>query len=108
MTVTRPAYLSDATVGGSAESGLITPKARRDMGVEESDLLCVNQRQQPLRFVVGDDELDLHRKCARQFEKVRLVQYVMPPESCHGLKCRAAADAEFIRLLQQPFPYEGW
>jgi hypothetical protein len=58
------------------------------MGVEEADLLLVNQRQQPLCFFVGDDELDLHRKRAGQFKKVRLVQHAMSSESCHGLERR--------------------
>jgi hypothetical protein len=30
----------------------------------------------------------------------------MPSKSRHGLERRATADAEFIRLLHQPFPYE--
>ena len=66
----------------------------------------MNQRQQPFRLFVGDDEFDLHCKRAGQFEEVRFVQHVMPSESRHGLERRAAADAELVRLLQQPFPYE--
>jgi hypothetical protein len=31
---------------------------------------------------------------------------MMPSESRHGLECRTTADAQLIRLLQQPFPCE--
>src|ERR1700676_4787818 len=91
---------------GIGSVGVNHTKSRRDMGVKKPDLLRVNQRQKPFCFFVGDDELDFHRKRAGEFKKVRLVQVVMPSESCHGLKRRATADAELIRLLQQPFPYE--
>ncbi len=41
--------------------GVDYAEMRRDLGVEEPDVLLFNQRQQPFRFIVGDDELDLHR-----------------------------------------------
>jgi hypothetical protein len=66
----------------------------------------MDERQQPLGFFVGDDELDLHREHACQFEKSRLMQHVVSSESCHGLKRRAAPDPEPVRLLEQPFPHE--
>src|ERR1017187_2540828 len=106
VIATVPAYSCDAGVDGIVGVGIDHAEARRDLGVEEPDVLLLNQRQKPLCFLVGDDELNLHGERARQFKKGSLVQCVMPSESRHGLKRRASADAEFIRLLHQPFPYE--
>jgi hypothetical protein len=86
--------------------GIYDPENRWDMGVEDSDALLFNQCQKTFRFLLGDDELNLDRKRTGQFKKSGFVQYVMPPKPRHGFKCRAAANAEFIRLLHQPFPYE--
>jgi hypothetical protein len=66
----------------------------------------LNQSQQAFRFFVGDDELDLYRECAGQFKEELLVKHVMAPETRHSAESRAAADAELVSLLEQPFPYE--
>jgi hypothetical protein len=37
-------------------------------------------------------------------EEAGLVQHVVPPEPGHGAEGRATADAQLIRLFEQPFP----
>ncbi len=74
------------------------------MRVEKPDLLLVDQQQQLFCFLIGHDEFNLYRKFAGEFKEPRLMQRVVPAESADGLESRTAANAKFIRLLQQPFP----
>src|SRR6185437_2678657 len=81
-------------------------KAGGNAGVEQWNIFLMDQGEKLLRFLVGDDKFDLHGERTRKLEELRFTQLVMPPESGHGAKRRAAVDAELIRLYEQPFPCE--
>ena len=83
------------------------PEQRRHARVEEPDALLVQEREQLLRLLIGDDELHLDREGAGEFKEGALVQHVVAPEAGHGAERRAAADPERIGLLEQPLPHQA-
>src|ERR1700677_2374403 len=85
-------------------AGIDHAEVRRNAGVENRNLLLVDQAEELLCLLIGDDELDFDGKRAREFDEPGFAQFVMAPKPCHRLECRAAVDTALIGLNQQPFP----
>jgi hypothetical protein len=66
----------------------------------------VQQLEELLRLLGRYNELYLDRESPCELEEARLVQDVMAAEASHCLESRAAANAELVALLEQPFPRE--
>src|SRR5947207_7386226 len=75
----------------------------RHTRIEDAHAFAAQQREQLLGLCVGDDELHLDRHVGGQLEEVLLVQDAVTAEAGHRAECRSALDAEFFRLLEQPF-----
>jgi hypothetical protein len=67
----------------------------------------VQQVEELLRLLGRDNELYLDRESPCELEEARLVQDVMSAEASHRLEGGAAADAELVAVLEQPFPREA-
>jgi hypothetical protein len=98
---------ADSTRGRIGGVGIYDAELCRYAGVEQPDFFPLDEGQQLLGFLIGDDELDFNRQRARKLEEVLFVQGVMAAESSHGTEGRATADAEFVGLFEQPFPREA-
>jgi hypothetical protein len=62
------------------------PKLAGMRAIEEPHRVLLHMREEPLRLVLGDDELHFHRERAGELEEVTLVQHMMAAEAGHGTK----------------------
>src|SRR6202789_4003579 len=85
-------------------AGIDHAEVRRNAGVENRNLLLVDQAEELLCLLIGDDELDFDGKRAREFDEPGFAQFVMAPKPCHRLECRAAVDTTLFALIDPPFP----
>jgi hypothetical protein len=66
----------------------------------------VKQVEELLCLLGRYDELYLDRETSSEIEEGRLVQDMMSAEARHGFEGGAAANTEFVALLEQPLPRE--
>jgi hypothetical protein len=64
----------------------------------------MNQVEQLLRFLVGNDELDFDYLRALQIKELFLDELVIASEAGHGAKRRSAANPKLVGAHEQPFP----
>src|SRR5579864_8006514 len=82
------------------------PEGCRNARIEEAHRILTQVREEPLRLLLGHQKLNFDGERAGELEEVILVQHVVAAEPRHGTKCRAAANAEAVGLLEQPFPHQ--
>jgi hypothetical protein len=87
-----------------ATIGIDDAEVRWNTRVEHAHILLLNDVEQFLALLLGDDELDLDGQRARQLEEVRFVNRVMSAETRDGAERRSTADTELVGPFEQPLP----
>src|SRR6266480_1501023 len=72
-------------------------------GVKDPHLLALQQAEQCLRLLIAEQEFDLDREIAGQFEEVLLVQHAVATVAGNRAKSRAAVSPCLLGRLEQPF-----